>query len=68
MSSNEFIKKIKIPAVGTRWTSTENKKFRVLATVEQENKIWVHYISEDTNQEYSCYLESFLDRFVELLS
>ena len=52
--------------VGSRWEGTD-KQFRVLAVVEQEGHIWIHY-REDLGikvpvLEYSCYQESFLSRF-----
>jgi vacuolar-type H+-ATPase subunit D/Vma8 len=55
--------------VGSRWEGTD-KQFRVLAIVEHEGHIWIHY-REDLGikvpvlecREYSCYEESFLARF-----
>lgn len=55
--------------VGSRWESVD-KQFRVLAIVEHEGHIWIHY-REDLGikvpvlecREYSCYEESFLLRF-----
>lgn len=55
---------------GTLWGSTDGKKFRVLHVVEQEGHTWVHY-REDLGwktpatecREYSCYVESFEQRF-----
>ena len=57
---------------GSRWTSGE-KDFIVLAVVDAEDgHTWVHYredlgIKVPTLQckEFSCYLESFTQRFVE---
>jgi hypothetical protein len=48
----------------SRWHSIE-KKFIVLHTVEQDGHTWVHYRDEVGNppREYSCYKESFLQRF-----
>ncbi len=53
---------------GSKWTGTgDNIKFRIIQVVEIEGHTWVHYIKEntpeDSNREYSCYLESFLQRF-----
>ena len=58
---------MKIPKDGSVWSGTEGQIFRVLHTVELEGHIWVHYCSEgrESPQEYSCYLESFLQRFRE---
>lgn len=60
-----------IPDAGSRWWSGDGKKFIVLATINQEEKIWVHYRDDngsEESREYSCYLESFLRRFTELPS
>ena len=55
--------------VGSKWIGNGNEKFHVLHVIELEGHTWVHYIKEnapeDTNREYSCYLESFLLRFRE---
>ena len=59
---------------GSRWWSGDNKKFVVLHLVEQQGHTWVHYRDESTSnkfalagcREYSCYKESFLQRFSPL--
>jgi hypothetical protein len=61
----------KIPKDGSKWTAGDREKFHVLHTIEIDGKIWVHYIKETTKEtnevrEYSCYLESFLQRFSSL--
>jgi len=52
---------------GSKWSSGDNKIFRVLHTIKVEGHTWVHYIKdnapEDGTREYSCYQESFLSRF-----
>jgi hypothetical protein len=52
---------------GSRWTGNNGDLFHVLSVVELEGHTWVHYIKEkapeDSNREYSCYIESFLSRF-----
>ena len=54
--------------VGTRWWGGGDKKFVILALVEEDKNIWVHYREDGPEQprEYSCYLESFLHRFTQL--
>jgi hypothetical protein len=53
---------------GSLWRSTD-KKFIVLHTIELEGHVWVHYREHNPKnlalecKEYSCYQESFLDRF-----
>jgi poly(3-hydroxybutyrate) depolymerase len=52
--------------VGSRWWAGSNERFVVIAVIEQGGHTWVHYRddkSKGTPREYSCYLESFLDRF-----
>jgi hypothetical protein len=59
--------------VGTLWTSSDDKFFRVISVTEIDDHTWVHY-REDRGikvpaiecREYSCYLESFVARFREL--
>jgi hypothetical protein len=62
---------MKLPKQGSKWDGGGGIIFRVLHTVEVEGYTWVHYIknnvTEDENREYSCYVESFLERFREIL-
>ena len=54
---------------GSRCTGTgSNDKFHIIHVIELEGHTWVHYIKENVQdheltREYSCYLESFLQRF-----
>ena len=59
---------MKIPKDGSKWTGGTGDRFHVLSTIELEGHTWVHYIKEDAvdPREYSCYVESFLERFREL--
>lgn len=59
---------------GSRWASAD-KEFVVLAVVEQEGNTWVHYrkdlgikVPALQCREYSCYEESFLQRFREIVN
>jgi hypothetical protein len=61
----------KLPKEGSRWTGNHRDVFHVLHTIEIDGNTWVHYIKETNketteNREYSCYLESFLQRFTPL--
>jgi len=59
------------PKDGSRWTGNGQDTFRVLHTVELTDHTWVHYIKENIDtgpREYSCYLESFLERFTPILN
>ena len=55
---------------GSLWGTSDGKKFRVLSVTEVEGHTWVHY-REDRGikvpaiecKEYSCYIESFIQRF-----
>ena len=50
-------------AQGSIWESTNSEKFRILHIIELESRTWVHYYSVNREMEYSCFLESFLERF-----
>jgi hypothetical protein len=55
-----------IPKDGSLWTGMNNHElFRVLHTIKLDGHTWVHYRKNSTEEEYSCYLESFLTRFTE---
>lgn len=55
---------------GTIWYDGKDKFFRVLSVTKQDGHIWVHY-REDFGikvpalecREFSCYQESFVQRF-----
>jgi len=53
---------------GSKWSSIDGKVFHVIHVVELDGKTWVHYERDNINesQEYSCYVESFLQRFSKL--
>ena len=54
---------------GSLWRTADGKKFRVLSIVETNGHTWVHYrneldaVSQKDANEYSCYIESFVERF-----
>ena len=53
---------------GTCWAGSSGKVFLVLKRIELEGRVWIHYRDhlskeEDEVKEYSCYEESFLERF-----
>jgi hypothetical protein len=58
---------------GTIWgTYSDEKKFRVISVTEIDNHTWVYYRLDKCNpnitecQEWSCYIESFVQRFRQL--
>ncbi len=55
---------------GTRWWAGDRKIFQVINVVEIDGHTWVHYRDEkninEECKEYSCYIESFLQRFTQL--
>lgn len=57
---------------GSLWWAGDHKKFRVIGVVEVDGNTWVHYRDElkgwnqETANTYSCYAESFLQRFSPL--
>jgi hypothetical protein len=52
---------------GSRWEGND-AKFIVLHEIETDGHEWIHYRDEkgDPPREYSCYKESFLQRFRQL--
>lgn len=55
-----------IPEIGSKWWGGQTKTFYVKALVELEGKTWIYYGEHNSDKEYSCYLESFLQRFTEM--
>jgi hypothetical protein len=55
---------------GSCWAGTSGKVFLVLKKVELDGHVWIYYRdrynTEEEVREYSCYEESFLERFHEL--
>jgi len=55
---------------GSRWAGNGRDVFHVIHVLEIDGHTWVHYIKEnapeDANREYSCYVESFLQRFTPM--
>jgi hypothetical protein len=58
-----------VPQNGSRWVSSTSENVHVLSTIVIEGKTWIHYIEEGRKdpREHSCYLESFLERFKEII-
>lgn len=50
--------------LGSKWLTSDRRVFDVIAVVEREGHVWVHYRDQQA-REYSCYQESFLQRFTE---
>lgn len=55
---------------GTLWWAGDSKYFRVIRTESLEDHEWVYYredfgpeVSENQCRKFSCYLESFIQRF-----
>jgi len=50
---------------GSKWTGVGagSDIFYVIHIVEVDGQTWVHYRKNKDSKEYSCYLESFLERF-----
>ena len=58
---------MKIIKIGSRWWTGRGVHFVVTDIVEDNGNTWVHYCNKDSTQKYSCYIESFLERFTGLL-
>jgi hypothetical protein len=61
---------MKAVTIGSQWWAGNDEKFTVIDVITIEGYTWVHYRNNDKEnvKEYSCYLESFLSRFRELLA
>ena len=55
--------KAQTPKDGSKWAGNDGKIFYVIRTVWVDDHTWIHYKSLNNGTEYSCYLESFLERF-----
>ena len=57
---------------GSKWVSTDFVKFQVIDTTEINGQKWVYYrklkSSPEECREYSCFLESFLNRFTKIVN
>lgn len=55
--------------IGSKWSGGEGTIFIVLGSTEIEGNKWVYYRKENTDppQEFSCFEESFLARFIQVL-
>jgi hypothetical protein len=55
---------------GSKWSGSSGAIFRVINIIQIEGHTWIHYIKdnapEESEREYSCYLESFTSRFSPL--
>jgi hypothetical protein len=64
VSLGRMVDKMKTLKEGSKWSgSGSSDVFIVLHTVELDGHTWVHYRKIDNDKEYSCYLESFIERF-----
>jgi len=52
---------------GQLWEAVD-KEFRVVQVEQLEGNTWVHYIHEQTGKPYSCFEESFVSRFRQILN
>lgn len=50
--------------LGSKWISSDHREFWVIAVVERDGNVWVHYRDHEA-QEFSCFQDSFLHRFQE---
>jgi hypothetical protein len=55
---------------GSCWTSKNGKIFQIISRTEIEERTWIFYRLLENNpdevKEFSCYEESFLERFHQL--
>lgn len=51
------------PTIGQLWTAPDHRQFRITDLMVQEDDAWVAYTNTQTQQEYTCRLEAFRQRF-----
>lgn len=55
---------------GSKWSAGNGKTFQVINVIEVDGHTWVYYrdlkVFNEEIKEYSCYIESFLQRFTQL--
>lgn len=55
---------------GSVWQSADGRRFQVINEIQLEGNNWIHYRRIDSDydepKEFSCYTESFLERFHKL--
>lgn len=58
----------KLIKVDSSWSDGMGKKFHIIKVAELDGYLWIHYKQDRIveHKEFSCYLESFLERFTEV--
>jgi len=55
---------------GSVWQSADGRRFQVINEIQLDGNNWIHYRRIDSDydepKEFSCYTESFLERFHKL--
>lgn len=53
---------------GSIWSGSNGAQFQVIDQVVIEDQTWIHYrlIAADEPKEFSCFKESFLERFTQI--
>jgi hypothetical protein len=49
-----------------RFTNNQGKIFRVKEVVQTPVGLTVYYFNDETQQEYSCLIDAFIERFQEI--
>jgi hypothetical protein len=64
-----MVDKMIIVKEGSKWSAADGKRFHVIHVVDVDGRTWVHYEQDGVKEsrEFSCYLESFLERFKAVL-
>ena len=53
--------------IGSTWWGGHTQRFIVTDISQDKTNTWIHYKDLNSTKEFSCYLESFLSRFMEIL-
>lgn len=53
---------------GSTWADHNDIQYMVIHVINQDGNQWVHYRNNSKTEptEYSCYVESFLQRFTQV--
>lgn len=56
--------------VNSRWKDSDSNCYQIIHVItDDEGHEWVHYRREEHNpREYSCWTDSFLQRFTEIVN
>ena len=54
--------------IGSIWTGTDRKLFKVTGLLEMPEGMWVHYNLMGTDRTFNCLSEAFINRFTQIVN